>query len=71
MDIPKQAKRWYLVMVVCVLLSFFSFVVGPNIGYAREAIEHVGIMIGLWAPTLGILGVRAELLQRREQDGIK
>jgi hypothetical protein len=29
MDIPKQAKRWYLVMVLCVLLSFFAFAVGP------------------------------------------
>ena len=71
MDIPKQAKRWYLVMVLCVLLGFFAFAVGPNIGYPREAIEHVGLMIALWAPTLGILGVRAELLQRREQDRMK
>jgi hypothetical protein len=71
MNIPKQAKRWYLVMVFCVLLSFFAFAVGPNIGYPRETIEHVGLMIALWAPTLGILGVRAELLQRLEQDLLK
>ncbi len=71
MDIPKQAKRWYLVMVFCVLLSFFAFAVEPNIGYAREAIEHVGLMIAVWAPTLGVLGVRAEILQRREQDRMK
>jgi hypothetical protein len=71
MDIPKQAKRWYLVMVFCILLSFFAFAVGPNIGYAREAIQHVGLMIALWAPTLGILGVRAELLKRLEQDRTK
>ena len=71
MSIPKQARRWYLVMVFCVLLSFFAFAAGPNIGYPRETIEHVGLMIALWAPTLGILGVRAELLQRREQDLLK
>jgi hypothetical protein len=71
MGIPKQAKRWYLVMVLCVLLSFFAFAVGPNIGYPPETIEHVGLMIALWAPTLGILGVRAELLHRREQDRTK
>ena len=71
MSIPKQARRWYLVMVFCVLLSFFAFAVGPIIGYPRETIEHVGLMIALWAPTLGILGVRAELLQRREQDRTK
>jgi len=64
-------KRWYLVMVFCVLLSFFAFAAEPNIGYSRETIEHVGLMIALWAPTLGILGVRAELLQRREQDRTK
>ena len=71
MDIPKQARRWYLVMVFCVLLSFFAFAVGPTIGYSMEAIQHVGLMIAVWAPTLGILGVRAELLQRREQDRMK
>jgi len=71
MDMPKQAKRWYLVMVFCILLSFFAFAVGPNIGYAPEAIQHVGIMIALWAPTLGILGVRAELIKRLEQDRTK
>jgi hypothetical protein len=71
MNIPKQAKRWYLVMVFCILLSFFAFAVGPNIGYPRETIEHVGLMIAVWAPTLGILGVRAELLQRREPDSMR
>jgi hypothetical protein len=58
-------------MVFCVLLSFFAFAVGPRIGYARETIEHAGLMIALWAPTLGILGVRAELQQQREQDLLK
>ena len=71
MNIPKKATRWYLVMIFCVLLSFFAFAVGPRIGYARETIEHVGLMIAVWAPTLGILGVRAEFLQRREQDLLK
>ena len=69
--IPKQATRWYLVMIFCVLLSFFAFAVGPRIGYARETIEHVGLMIAVWAPTLGILGVRAELLHLRERDRAK
>ena len=69
--VPKQATRWYLVMIFCVLLSFFAFIVGPRIGYARESMEHAALMIALWAPTLGILGVRAELLQRREEDLLK
>jgi hypothetical protein len=63
-------KRWHPVIVFCVLLSFFAFAAGPFIGYSRET-EHVGLMIALWAPTLGILGVRAELLQRREEDLLK
>lgn len=71
MNIPKQASRWYLAMVFCILLAFFAFAVGPRIGYAREAIEHVGLMIAVWAPTVGILGVRAELLYRLEQDRTK
>ena len=70
-NIPKEATRWYFVMIFCVLLSFFAFLVGPRIGYAQETIEHASLMIALWAPTLGILGVRAELLQRREQDLLK
>jgi hypothetical protein len=58
-------------MVFCVLLSFFAFVVGPRIGYARERIEPAALMIAIWAPTLGVLGVRAELQQQREQDLLK
>jgi hypothetical protein len=37
-------------MVFCVLLSFFAFAVGPVIGYSMESIQHVGLMIALWAP---------------------
>lgn len=58
-------------MIFCVLLSFFAFAVGPTIGYLPDMIQHAGIMIGLWAPTLGILGVRAELLHRREQETLR
>jgi len=70
-NVPKEATRWYFVMIFCVLLSFFAFLVGPRIGYSQETIEHAGLMIAIWAPTLGILGVRAELMQRREQDQLK
>jgi lipopolysaccharide export LptBFGC system permease protein LptF len=67
MPVRKQnPNRWYLVMVFCILLSFFVFIVGPRIGYAEQAAHDVALIIGLWAPTLGILGVRAELLQKKE-----
>ncbi len=65
---PKKATRWYLVMLGCILLSIFAFVVGPRIGYLPELIQPAAIMIGLWAPTLAILGVRSELLDRLDQD---
>jgi hypothetical protein len=65
---PKKATRWYLVMLACILLSFFAFVVGPRLGYLPELIQAAAIMIGLWAPTLGTLGVRSELMDRLDQD---
>jgi uncharacterized membrane protein HdeD (DUF308 family) len=67
MQVRKQnPNRWYLVMVFCLLVSFGVFVIGPRIGYAIEDAHAFAIMIGLWAPTLGVLGVRAELLQKKE-----
>ena len=67
MQVRKQnPNRWYLVMVFCLLVSFAVFVIGPRIGYARSDAHAFAIMIGLWAPTLAIFGVRAELLQKKE-----
>jgi hypothetical protein len=59
-------KRWYLVMVLCVVFSLFVFIVAPRLGYDRGTAHTIALMIGLWAPTLGILGVRAELLQKKD-----
>ncbi|MEK7409623.1 MAG: hypothetical protein AAB225_31535 [Acidobacteriota bacterium] len=59
-------KRWYLVMQFCILLSFLTFIVAPRIGYEPAAARDIGLWIGLLAPTMGILGVRAELLSRKE-----
>ncbi|MBM3747267.1 MAG: hypothetical protein FJW34_15880 [Acidobacteria bacterium] len=68
MTTPKEnPKRWYIVMVFCMALSFFAFVVGPRIGYAEPAMQASGILIGLWAPVLGIMGLRAELLGRKPE----
>ncbi len=53
-------------MILCMLLSFGSFLFGPQLGYEPAAIRDVGLMIGLWAPILGIMGVRAEVLQRKQ-----
>jgi hypothetical protein len=53
-------------MVFCILLSFCVFLIGPRAGYAVEDAHALGIIIGLWAPTLAVLGVRAELLQKND-----
>jgi hypothetical protein len=59
-------NRWYLVMVLCVVFSLFVFIVAPLVGYEPQTAHTIALMIGLWAPTLGILGVRAELLKKKE-----
>jgi len=65
---PKEnPKRWYIVMAFCMALSFFAFMVGPRIGYPEASIQAAGILIGLWAPVLGIMGLRAELLAKKQQ----
>lgn len=68
MQVRKQnPNRWYLVMVFCILVAFCVFIIAPRIGYSDESAHSLGIMIGVWAPTLGILGVRAELMQKKDQ----
>jgi hypothetical protein len=59
-------KRWYIVMVLCIMFSFFVFIAAPRLGYDTEAAHAIALMIGLWAPTLGIMGVRAEALSRKD-----
>jgi len=63
----KNPNRFYLVMLFCLLLSFCSFVIAPRIGYERDAAYAVSIMIGLWAPTLCILGVARELMAKKDE----
>ena len=62
---PKEnPKRWYIVMVFCMALAFFAFAAGPRLGYSTEAAHSIGLLIGSWAPVMGIMGVRAELLKK-------
>jgi hypothetical protein len=47
-------------------LSFFVFIAGPRILYFGGGAHETAIMIGLWAPTLAVFGLRAELLQKKD-----
>ena len=51
-------------MVLCIMFSLFVFIAAPRLGYDTETSHGIALMIGLWAPTLGILGVRAEVVQK-------
>jgi len=63
---PKaNPKRWYLVMFFCIIMSFLVFMIAPRIGYEASTAHDIAIMIGLWAPVLGIMGVRAEALSKQ------
>ncbi len=59
-------KRWYLVMYLCIILSFWVFIAGPRLGYDAEAARGIGVLIGIWAPVMAIFGVRAELLAKKD-----
>lgn len=67
MDFRKQnPNRWYLVMLFCIIFSYIVFTVGPRIGYETHTAHEVALLIGMWAPTIGLLGVRAETLKKLE-----
>ncbi len=59
-------KRWYLVMYLCIILSFWVFIGAPRLGYSPETAHGIGILLGVWAPVLAIFGVRAELLEKKD-----
>lgn len=56
----EKPRRWYYVMVFCMVLSFGVFLFAPRMGYPTQTAHDIGILIGLWAPIMGIMGVRAE-----------
>jgi hypothetical protein len=64
---PKSnPKRWYLVMYLCVILSFWVFLAGPRLGYSAEGSHGIAILLGVWGCILAVMGVRAETLQRKD-----
>ena len=58
-----NSNTWYLMMIVSILMAVLLFL---NIaGYENAAdARQVGVFVGLWAPTFGILGVRSQLNEK-------
>ena len=58
-----NSNTWYLMMTISILMAVLLFL---NIaGYENAAdARQVGVFVGLWAPTFGILGVRSQLNEK-------
>ena len=58
-----NANSWYLSMIISIFIAVLAFVFGTKVfGYeTQQQSREVGIFIGLWAPTFGALGIRAQL----------
>ena len=55
-----NSNLWYLLMIISILMAVLLFLNLP--GYPEPAdARQVGVFVGLWAPTFGILGVRSQL----------
>ena len=54
---------WYALAGVAIILSGYLFLFAPP---GNETRHGVGLFIGLWAPMFGILGLRAEMIELRE-----
>ena len=66
MTVLKQnPRRWYYVMMFCIVMSFLVFAAGPRLNYPQDTIRDIGLWIGLLAPSMGVMGVRAELMGRK------
>ena len=55
-----NSNTWYLLMILSILMAVMLFLNIPGYEDAASA-RQVGVLVGLWAPTFGILGVRAQL----------
>ena len=52
-----SSSNWYLLMIGAIFIAVIAFVFGTIVfGYESEQqAREVGIFIGLWAPTFGML----------------
>jgi hypothetical protein len=54
---------WYALAGLAILLSGYLFLFASP---GNETRHGVGLFVGLWAPMFGILGLRAEMIELRE-----
>ena len=58
-----NSNSWYLLMILSILMAVLLFLNIPGYENAASA-RQVGVFVGLWAPTFGILGVRSQLNEK-------
>ena len=63
------SSSWYLIMIGSIFMAVLAFVFGITLfGYESEQqAREVGRFIGLWAPTFGMLGLRALVLEQSQK----
>ena len=58
-----NSNSWYLLMIISIFMAVLLFLNVPGYEDAGSA-RQVGVFVGLWAPTFGILGVRAKIKEK-------
>jgi hypothetical protein len=53
-------------MLFCLTLSIVLFLLANNLAIPTQDTHAVALMIGVWAPAFGIMGLRAELVGRKD-----
>ena len=51
-----NSNLWYLLMIISILMAVLLFLNLPGYEDSADA-RQVGVFVGLWAPTFGILGL--------------
>ena len=64
-----SSSSWYLMMIGSIFIAVLAFVFGTIVfGYESEQqAREVGIFVGLWAPTFGMLVIRALFIEQQNK----
>ena len=63
-----SSSNWFLIMIGSIFMAVLAFVFGTTLfGYdSEQQAREVGIFIGLWAPTFGMLGLRSLVIEQQK-----